>query len=65
MTEESFRQEIELYTTSVSFDAKEKQTNEARPSKKIPIWLASAVIQSHTLKTSSFIWTKLKRMKRF
>lgn len=37
MTEESFQQEIELYTTSVSFDVKEKQTNEARPSKKIPI----------------------------
>lgn len=64
MTEESFRQEVELYTTSVSFDAKEKQTKEARPSKKIPIWLASAVIQSHALKTWSFIWTRLKRMKR-
>lgn len=37
MTEESFQQEIELYTTSVSFDAKEKQTKESRPSKKIPI----------------------------
>lgn len=36
MIEESFQQEIELYTISVSFEAKEKQTKEARPSKKIP-----------------------------
>lgn len=63
MIEESFQQEIELYTISVSFEAKEKQTKEARPSKKIPIWLASAAIQSHTLKTSLFMWMKLKRMK--
>lgn len=36
MIEESFQQEIELYTISVSFEAKENQTKEARPSKKNP-----------------------------